>query len=106
MCSGFLHFAGSLPLADSPLHGLPALRQLSALRGLAARRGLSSLFRAVCSLFSNSLVTSLFRLVWSLFSNSLVRFERFAPFSVSFERFASLSQNLKSPSSGLLQTSN
>ena len=85
------------------------------LRAFAASR-LSSPFRAVCSLFSNSRVfratcsfskipqslssgllvilktSSLVRLVRSLFSNSLVSCQRFALYSVSFERLAPCSQ--------------
>ena len=82
-----LHFAGSRPFTRS----LP----------FAASR--PSLFRAVCSLFSNSLYIRV-RAVCSLFSNSLVLFERFAPCSQVLSSLSlGLLQILESPSSDSLR---
>ena len=88
---GLPPLAGSPPFAGFlPLHGLPpscpslarcpsraprgllAVRVLQAPRRLAALHVLSSLFRAVCSLFSNSLFC--FERLAPVFSNSLAPF--------------------------------
>ena len=64
----------------------------------------SSLFQAVGSVFSFLVLkfSSLFRATRGSFSKSLVSFERLVFWSVLFERFAPLSQDLKSPLNGAL----